>query len=92
MRVGGRINWLLEDSLQLYTGLAYQYDFTPDVNIKANGEKITGAASMRGSMGIASLGLSYAPEKSPWSCDLKIRGYIGQREGVSGKMQVLYSF
>ena len=92
IRVGGRINWFVENSLQFYTGVAYQYDFTPDVKIKANGEKITGAASMRGSMGIGSLGLSYAPENSPWSYDLKIRGYVGQREGVSGKMQVLYTF
>ncbi len=92
VRLGGRVDWSVNDALQLYTGLAYQYDLTPDVRIEANGEKISGAASMRGSMGITTLGVSYRPENSPWAYDLKIRGYVGQREGVSGKMQLLYCF
>lgn len=47
---------------------------------------------MRGSMGIGSLGLRYQSEDSPWIADLKVRGYVGQREGVSGKLQVQYRF
>ncbi len=92
IRVGGRLYFPLQNSFWAYTGLAYQYDFTPDVHVEANGEKIVDAASMRGSMGIGSLGLRYKSEDSPWVVDLKIRGYVGQREGVSGKAQVEYRY
>lgn len=92
IRVGGRLYFPLQNSFWAYTGLAYQYDFTPDVHVEANGEKIADAASMRGSMGIGSLGLRYKSEDSPWVVDLKIRGYVGQREGLSGKAQVEYRY
>lgn len=92
IRVGGRLYFPLQNSFWAYTGLAYQYDFTPDVHVEANGEKIADAASMRGSMGIGSLGLRYKSEDSPWVVDLKIRGYFGQREGLSGKAQVEYRY
>lgn len=92
IRVGGRLYFPLQNSFWAYTGLAYQYDFTPDVHVEANGEKIADAASMRGSMGIGSLGLRYKSEDSPWVVDLKIRGYVGQREGISGKAQVEYRY
>lgn len=92
IRVGGRLYFPLQNSFWAYTGLAYQYDFTPDVHVEANGEKIADATSMRGSMGIGSLGLRYKSEDSPWVVDLKIRGYVGQREGVSGKAQVEYRY
>ncbi len=92
IRVGGRLYFPLQNSFWAYTGLAYQYDFTPDVHVEANGEKIANAASMRGSMGIGSLGLRYKSEDSPWVVDLKVRGYVGQREGVSGKAQVEYRY
>ncbi len=92
IRVGGRLYFPLQNSFWAYTGLAYQYDFTPDVHVEANGEKIADTASMRGSMGIGSLGLRYKSEDSPWVVDLKIRGYVGQREGVSGKAQVEYRY
>ncbi|MDM8087002.1 autotransporter outer membrane beta-barrel domain-containing protein [Parasutterella secunda] len=92
IRVGGRLYFPLQNSFWAYTGLAYQYDFTPDVHVEANGEKIADAASMRGSMGIGSLGFRYKSEDSPWVVDLKIRGYVGQREGLSGKAQVEYRY
>ena len=92
IRVGGRLYFPLQNSFWAYTGLAYQYDFTPDVHVEANGEKIADAASMRGSMGIGSLGLRYKSEDSPWVVDLKIRCYVGQREGLSGKAQVEYRY
>ena len=92
IRVGGRLYFPLQNSFWAYTGLACQYDFTPDVHVEANGEKIADAASMRGSMGIGSLGLRYKSEDSPWVVDLKIRGYVGQREGLSGKAQVEYRY
>lgn len=92
IRVGGRLYFPLQNSFWAYTGLAYQYDFTPDVHVEANGAKIADAASMRGSMGIGSLGLRYKSEDSPWVVDLKIRGYVGQREGLSGKAQVEYRY
>ena len=92
IRVGGRLYFPLQNSFWAYTGLAYQYDFTPDVHVEANGEKIADATSMRGSMGIGSLGLRYKSEDSPWVVDLKIRGYVGQREGLSGKAQVEYRY
>lgn len=90
VRMGARAYFQLQTGLWTYTGLAYQYDFTPEVTVNVNGEKIADGASMRGSMGIGSVGLRYQTESSPWVADLKIRGYVGQREGLSGKVLVQY--
>lgn len=92
VRAGGRVYFPVQESIWAYTGLAYQYDFTPDVDVKVDGEEIANGASMRGSMGIGSLGVRYKSDHSPWVLDLKIRGYVGQREGVSGKAQAEYRF
>jgi hypothetical protein len=92
VRVGARLYFPLQKAFWAYTGLAYQYDFSPEVHVDVNGEKITGGATMRGSMGIGSLGLRYKYEDSPWVLDLKVRGYVGQREGISGKAQVEYRY
>lgn len=92
VRVGARAYFAMKPGLWTYTGLAYQYDFTPDVSVEVNGETIANGASMRGAMGIGSLGLRYQPDDSPWVADLKIRGYLGQREGVSAKVQAQYRF
>lgn len=92
VRVGARLYFPLQKAFWAYTGLAYQYDFSPEVHVDVNGEKITGGATMRGSMGIGSLGLRYKSEDSPWVLDLKVRGYVGQREGISGKAQVEYRY
>ncbi len=29
---------------------------------------------------------------SPWSMDINLRGYTGEREGISGMLQLAYSF
>ncbi len=42
---------------------------------------------------MAEIGVNYQPSSdSPWSFDLSMRGYTGQREGISGSVQAVYSF
>ncbi len=48
--------------------------------------------SLKGSTYMGEMGWHYISEDSPWNVEARLRGYVGQREGVSGKVQVIYNF
>lgn len=49
--------------------------------------------SLKGSSCMAEIGMNYKPSsESPWSFDLSMRGYAGQRDGFSGNVQATYTF
>ena len=51
------------------------------------------APSIRGSTGIGELGLSLTPSKDlPLFIDLGVQGYVGKREGVTGALQIRFTF
>jgi hypothetical protein len=48
---------------------------------------------LNGDTGIGELGLVVAPSKGlPVSCDVGIQGYVGERQGVTGSLQIRYEF
>ena len=48
--------------------------------------------SLRGSSYMAEAGLNYQPSAdSPWSFDLNMRGYAGERQGASFNVQATYT-
>lgn len=92
LRIGARFSEQQGEKLTSYYGLAWDYEFSGDVSGTAAGYDMH-SPSLEGSTVIGEVGFRYTPGKeSPWSFDAKLRGYVGQQEGISGNVQAVYSF
>lgn len=92
LRIGARFSEQQGEKLTSYYGLAWDYEFSGDVSGIAAGYDMH-SPSLEGSTVIGEIGFRYTPGKeSPWSFDAKLRGYVGQQEGISGNVQAVYSF
>ena len=92
LRIGARFSEQQGEKLTSYYGLAWDYEFSGDVKGTAAGYDMH-TPSLEGSTVIGEIGFRYTPGKeSPWSFDAKLRGYVGQQEGISGNVQAVYSF
>lgn len=92
LRIGARLTTNKENKFSTYYGLAYEYEFNGDADMRVENMS-TPQQSLKGSSYMAEIGVNYQPSSdSPWSFDLSMRGYAGQREGFSGNVQAVYSF
>ena len=92
LRVGARITGNKENKFSTYYGLAYEYEFNGDADMTAQGLKAP-TQSLQGSSVMAEVGFNYQPTPtSPWSFDLNMRGYAGERQGCSFNVQAMYTF
>ena len=92
LRVGARLITNKENKFSTYYGLAYEYEFNGDAEMRAAGMKAP-TQSLQGSSVMAEIGLNYQPTPdSPWSFDLNMRGYAGERQGGSFNVQATYTF
>ena len=92
LRIGARITSNKENKFITYYGLAYEYEFNGDADMTAQGLKAP-TQSLQGSSYMAEVGFNYQPTPdSPWSFDLNMRGYAGEREGASFNVQATYTF
>lgn len=92
LRIGARLTTNKKNKFSTYYGLAYEYEFNGDANMKAQNMSAP-EQSLKGSSCMAEIGTNYKPSiESPWSLDLSMRGYAGQCDGFSGNVQVTYSF
>ena len=92
LRIGARITSNKENKFSTYYGLAYEYEFNGDADMTAQGLKAP-TQSLQGSSAMAEVGFNYQPTPtSPWSFDLNMRGYAGERQGGSFNVQVTYTF
>ena len=92
LRIGARITSNKENRFSTYYGLAYEYEFNGDADMTAQGLKAP-TQSLQGSSVMAEIGFNYQPTPtSPWSFDLNMRGYTGERQGGSFKVQATYTF
>ena len=92
LRVGARITSNKENKFSTYYGLAYEYEFNGDADMTAQGLKAP-TQSLQGSSVMAEIGFNYQPTPdSPWSFDLNMRGYTGERQGSSFNVQATYTF
>ena len=83
LRVGARITSNKENKFSTYYGLAYEYEFNGDADMTAQGLRAD-TQSIQGSSVMAEVGFNYQPTPtSPWSFDLNMRGYAGERQGGS---------
>ena len=92
LRLGARITSNKENKFSTYYGLAYEYEFNGDADMTAQGLKAP-TQSLQGSSVMAEIGFNYQPTPtSPWSFDLNMRGYAGERQGGSFNVQATYTF
>ena len=92
LRVGARITSNKENKFSTYYGLAYEYEFNGDADMTAQGLRAD-TQSLQGSSVMAEVGFNYQPTlNSPWSFDLNMRGYTGERQGGSFNVQATYTF
>ena len=92
LRVGARITSNKENKFSTYYGLAYEYEFNGDADMTAQGLRAD-TQSLQGSSVMAEVGFNYQPTSdSPWSFDLNMRGYAGERQGGSFNIQATYTF
>ncbi len=92
LRVGARLTTNKENKFSTYYGLAYEYEFNGDAEMRAAGMDAP-TQSLQGSSYMAEIGLNYQPTPdSPWSFELNMRGYAGEREGATFNVQATYTF
>ena len=92
LRIGARITSNKENKFSTYYGLAYEYEFNGDTDMTAQGLKAP-TQSLQGSSVMAEVGFNYQPTpNSPWSFDLNMRGYAGERQGGSFNVLATYTF
>ena len=92
LRVGARVTTNKANAFSTYYGLAYEYEFNGDADMRAQNLKAP-TQSLQGSSYMAEVGFNYQPTPdSPWSFDLNMRGYAGEREGASFNVQATYTF
>ena len=92
LRIGARFTTNKANAFSTYYGLAYEYEFNGDADMRAQNLKAP-TQSLQGSSYMAEVGFNYQPTPdSPWSFDLNMRGYAGEREGASFNVQATYTF
>ena len=92
LRVGARITTNKANRFSTYYGLAYEYEFNGDAEMRAQ-NLAAPTQSLQGSSYMAELGFNYQPTPdSPWNFDLNMRGYAGEREGATFNVQATYTF
>ncbi len=90
LRLGARFSNQNTDGLKFYMGAAWEYEFDGKATGTANGFDIE-ESSLKGSTVIGEFGATYRPGQS-WFIDAGVKGFGGQRTGLSGNVQVKYLF
>ena len=93
LRIGARVKGGFTDAVNWKAGIAYEHMFDGAAGGTVDGVSIT-EAKMDGGSVIGELGVSVKPgsETSPWTLQFALKGYLGEREGVSGNGMLVYSF
>lgn len=90
VRVGARYSYKVDSKLSPYAGVAFEYEF--DGRTRAGTSFVNyGSTSLKGSTGIAELGVKYSNNKG-LSVDLGVQGHVGRRRGIAGTLGMAWSF
>lgn len=92
VRAGARLLGDFNDYASWKVGAAYEHVFDGDAESAVNSFSLD-VSSLEGDTGVFELGMRIRPSlESNWAVDLGAKGYVGDREGVTGNMTVRYSF
>ncbi len=93
LRAGARLSWHVTEYANPYVGAFWEHEFDGDASASSHGYAFD-TPSLKGDTGIGELGLKIEPEPGDgmFSLDVGIQGYTGQREGITGMVQIKYEF
>ena len=92
LRLGGRLTGTFCPYAGWKIGLAYEHIFDGDAKSAVNGLNLE-VPSLEGDTGIMEAGVTMKPSaNSHWSMDVGVKGYAGDREGITGNLLVRYAF
>ena len=96
LRIGGRLTGDFSETTSWKVGAAYEHVFDGDAEadiLFGGSAAALDVPSLSGNTGILELGLSVKPSAaSPWTADIGVKGYVGDRLGSAGSISVLYAF
>ncbi len=90
LRVGLRFTHALNQRQEVYTGLAYQYEFDGDARATYNGNS-TPSPSIKGSSGMLELGFR-TKVSSNMDLDLSVNDWVGKQRGVNAQLGMQWKF
>ena len=91
-RLGYRLTTRVSGLSKLYTGLAYQYEFSNGTSAKYKDFK-TAESKVKGSSAMIELGWQLqANKKSAWVVDFNVTGWAGMQQGVTATAKIKKSF
>ena len=91
LQLEGKLNYT-ENNVTLYTGLGVEYEFDGQSSMKAASTPKF-VSDINGFTAIADLGMRISPSaNSPWLFQANVRGWEGERDGVSGTATIEYQF
>jgi hypothetical protein len=76
-----------KNSARFYAGLAYEYEFDGDANATAYGMALD-TPSLEGGTAVGEIGFTYQKTGSPFSADFNLSGFAGERDGISGRVDL----
>lgn len=93
LRLGARLGYAYSEKATPYAGLAYERNFNGDVSGSAYGFTIK-EKSLKGNTGIVEAGLLVKPKgaNDPFSLNLGLQGYLGDRKGLTAVVRARYVF
>ncbi len=90
LRLGLRFTHALNERQEVYTGLAYQYEFDGNARATYNGQS-TPSPSIKGSSGMLELGFR-TKVSSNMDIDLNVNGWAGKQRGVNAQLGMTWKF
>ena len=90
LRLGVRFTHALNERQEVYTGLAYQYEFDGSARATYNGQS-TPSPSIKGSSGMLELGFR-TKVSSNMDIDLNVNGWAGKQRGVNAQLGMNWKF
>lgn len=91
-RLGVRYTHKTSADTEIYGGLAWDYEFSAKGRASYRGLS-TPATSMKGSSGMAELGVKFVPsEKDPLTMDISLQGWTGKQRGLAANATLLWKF
>lgn len=90
IKLGTRYNYKVSKETTLYTGIAWQYEFSADNTCTIDGAS-TPSPSMKGSTGYLELGIKNEPNDK-FECGIGITGSVGKTQGIGANLSLLWKF
>jgi outer membrane autotransporter protein len=96
LRIGTRYTSAFSTTAKGYIGAAWEHEFDGKAKSSVTASNVTvatDAPKLKGSSGIAEVGLNITPSSNKaFTVDIGLQGYVGKRQGATGSVQAKYEF